>query len=94
MSSISLPQPIDTQIGTEGYKVVIYNNDTTGYDEVIMILMKATSCTREEAEIETWEAHTYGKADVFFSSQEKCQQAAEIISSIGVHTEVHKEWAD
>ena len=48
----------------------------------------------EEAEIETWEAHTYGKAPVHFSSKEECERAAGVIATIGVKTEVAPEWDD
>jgi ATP-dependent Clp protease adapter protein ClpS len=74
--------------------VVIFNNDTNSIDQVIEILMRATGCDAQEAYIETWEAHTYGKAPVHFSSRDECEQAAAIISSIGVATEVAPEWED
>lgn len=72
--------------------VVIFNNDDNSVDEVIEILMRATGCTAEEAMIETWEAHHFGKASVHFSDQSTCQGAATIIESIGVKTEVVPEW--
>ncbi len=74
------------------WKVVIYNNDSNSMDEVVYILVKATHCDLEEAAIETWEAHTYGQANVHFDTRETCEGAAAIISSIGVRTEVTKEW--
>ena len=63
-------------------------------DDVIMILITATGCTVEEAEIEAWEAHNYGKTAVHFASKAKCEEVAAIISTIGVKTEVSKEWND
>ena len=74
--------------------VTIFNNDTNSVDEVIFILMHATGCNRQEAEIETWEAHHFGKAPVHFSSKTECNQVAELISSIGVKTEVEPEWSE
>jgi ATP-dependent Clp protease adaptor protein ClpS len=76
------------------WMVVIYNNDTNSVDQVIRILMRATGCSLDEASIETWEAHTYGKAPVHFASREECDRVAAIVSSIGVRTEVSREWED
>jgi ATP-dependent Clp protease adaptor protein ClpS len=76
------------------WMVVIYNNDTNSVDQVIRILMKATGCSLDEASIETWEAHTYGKAPVHFASRTECDRVAAIVSSIGVRTEVSREWED
>jgi len=81
-------------VKTGRYMVVIYNDDHTPYNAVISVLIAATGCDHSEAEIETWEAHTYGKAPVHFDSLEQCETAARIISSIGVKTEVCKEWND
>jgi ATP-dependent Clp protease adaptor protein ClpS len=61
---------------------------------VIMALVRATGCTYEEAQMETWEAHTFGKAPVHFASKQECDSAATIIASIGVKTEVAPEWND
>lgn len=76
------------------WMIVIYNNATTSYNAVIEALIAATQCELEEAEIETWEAHTFGKAAVHFSSQSECETAAQLIHAIGVRTDVCPEWAD
>lgn len=74
------------------YKVVIYNNDHTEYSEVVRILMAATGCDLEEAAIETWEAHTFGHADVHFAEEHVCHEVATVIAGIGVRTSVQPEW--
>ena len=74
------------------YAAIIFNNDGNSFDEVIDIIMIATSCNLDEARIETWEAHTYGEAAVHFASEVECLRVASTISSIGVRTEVRKEW--
>jgi ATP-dependent Clp protease adapter protein ClpS len=86
------PEVLDPRIGTGRWMVVIYNNDSTTFDEVIAILMRSTGCTMQEAYIETWEAHTYGRAPVHFSDQEECEIVAAMIGSIGVRTQVCREW--
>ena len=72
--------------------VVILNNDTNSQEEVIAVLIAATGCSVEEAATEIWEAETYGRAKVHFSSKEECAAAAAIIQSIGVETDVVPEW--
>ena len=79
---------------TEPYMVVIFNDDTTPFETVIDALVRATGCTMEEAELETWEAHHCGKASVHYASREECQDAAEILASAGITVEVRKEWLD
>lgn len=74
--------------------VLIYNNETNSMDEVVEILMVATGCDEEEAMIEMWEAHTFGKAPVHFSSRVVCDEIAKTISSVGIKTEVCPEWED
>ncbi len=74
--------------------VVIYNNDHNSMDEVVAILMKATGCSADEAYIEMWEAHTYGKAPVHFSTRTECEIVASMIGTIGVKTQVRPEWEE
>lgn len=78
---------------TQGrWMVTIFNNDTNSFDEVIGVLMQSTGCTLEEASIEAWEAHTYGRSGVHFDAKPECERVADIISSIGVQTKVSLEW--
>lgn len=72
--------------------VMIYNNDHNTFDEVIEVLIVATGCDYEEAAIEAWEAHHFGRAPVHFSTQPECEDVASTIASIGLRTEVCKEW--
>jgi ATP-dependent Clp protease adapter protein ClpS len=76
----------------EDWVTEIYNDDETAYEAVIDILMVATKCSLEEAEIETWEAHNFGKAKVHFSTQCECVKVAETIQSIGVKAIARPEW--
>ena len=88
------PEISDVRTNSRRWMVMIYNNEYNGIDEVVDVLMRATMCTKDEAEMETWEAHTYGKAPVHFSSQRDCVEVAGIIADIGVKTEVKPEWED
>lgn len=82
------------EIGAGRWMVVIFNNETNSMEEVVDILMVATGCNEEEAKIEMWEAHTFGKAPVHFATKDECDEAALIISSIGIKVEVAREWSD
>ena len=88
------PEILHQNQASPRWMVVIHNNDHNSFDEVIVALMAATGCDQEEASIEAWEAHEFGKAPVHFDSKTACEEAAEIIRSIGVHTEVALEWAE
>jgi hypothetical protein len=74
------------------WMVRIFNNDHTPVLAVIHILMVATGCSREEAEIETWEAEHYGQASVHFDGEIECRRVAGVIDKIGVQTAVCPEW--
>jgi hypothetical protein len=88
------PELLGADVGVGRWMVVIYNNDTNSMDEVVEILMFATGCNSEEAQIETWEAHTYGKAPVHFATKIECDDVAAIIAAIRIKTEVAREWND
>ena len=88
------PEISDARVTHGRWMVTIFDNPHNTLDEVIDVLMRATMCTKDEAVIETWEAHTYGKAPVHFSNRVDCVEIAGIISNIGVQTEVKPEWED
>lgn len=88
------PEAIDDVSKSGRWMVVMFNNPLNTFDEVIMIVMIATQCDQDEAELETWEAHLRGKAPVHFAIKEECERVSKIISSIGVVTEVLPEWND
>ena len=74
-----------------GFIVIVYDNDKNTWDEVVMILQKATGCKQEEAEIETWEVDNLGKSVVHHSSREECERVASIVRTIGIRVEVVEE---
>ena len=86
------PDAVDAGMRSGRWMVLIFNNDLNSVDEVVQILMVATNCDVQEAFMEMWEAHTFGKAPVHFAARQECEQVAGVISSIGVRTRVQKEW--
>lgn len=76
------------------YLVILHNDEEHLFNEVIAALMRATSCDVEEASIETWEAHTYGQANVHFASEQECREAAATLQRTGLKADVRREWTD
>jgi ATP-dependent Clp protease adapter protein ClpS len=81
----------DTTAKIEGdYIVIVFNNDTNTYAEVTAILQKATGCSREEAEMETWEIDHLGRSIVHHGDRAECERAAAIIQTIGIKVAVEQ----
>jgi len=53
MNAIGIPELLERSAhqtqGAGRHRVVIHNNDTTSYEDVIMILIAATGCDTQEA---------------------------------------------
>lgn len=77
--------------GGDHWVVVVFNNDHNTWDEVVGILMTATGCSADEADMETWEIDNLGKSVVHHGERDECEDAAEIIRSIGIRVEVNAE---
>jgi ATP-dependent Clp protease adapter protein ClpS len=88
------PARSDEIAGNGGWMVVIFDNPFNTMDEVMWVLMEATHCDEQEAFIEMWEAHTFGKAPVHFASSPECHTVAQVIDAIGVTAKVLREWQD
>lgn len=77
--------------GRGDWMVIVYNNETNTYAEVMAVLMMATNCDEYEAYIETWEVDHLGKSTVHYGNEDECFSAAAIIGSIGIQVEVRCE---
>jgi ATP-dependent Clp protease adaptor protein ClpS len=77
--------------GDDGWIVIVYNNNHNTWEEVTNILMQATACSADEAEMETWEVDNLGKSVVHHGQQEECERAAAVIRTIGIQVEVKQE---
>jgi len=90
---IEKPMETDGSGGGSGdyWVVVVFNNEHNTWDEVVDILMTATGCSHPEADMETWEIDNLGKSVVHHGAEQECQDAAEIIRSIGIRVEVAVE---
>jgi len=89
---LEAPEILESQTGNgEHWIVTVYNNEYNTWDEVVHILMVATGCSEDEADMETWEVDNLGKSVVHHGDQEVCEAAAEIIAQIGIRVEVSEE---
>jgi ATP-dependent Clp protease adaptor protein ClpS len=70
------------------YKVLLFNDDTHSFDEVINQLIKAIGCGFSEARALTFEAHVKGKAMVFSGEISKCLKVTSILEEIALHTQI------
>ncbi len=82
------PELLDDRGSASEWIVVVFNNDYNTWDQVVDILQKATSCSLEEAEMETWEIDNLGKSIVHHGDRPECERAASIISTIGIKVSV------
>jgi len=70
------------------YKVLLFNDDTHSFEEVINQLMKAIGCGFTEARTFSFEAHVKGKAMVFSGEISRCLKVTSILEEIALHTQI------
>ena len=73
--------------GTD-FRVILYNDEWHGVDEVVVQVMKACECQWEEALRITEEAHFKGRAVCFRGPRPKCQKVAAVLREIKLQCEV------
>lgn len=74
----------------EPWNVILLNDDWHTFDEVILQLIKATNCSRQEAENIAWEAHTKGEAICFSGPRERCEHVASILEEIDLGVRIER----
>ena len=84
------PDVGDTK-GSGGWIVTVFDNDHNTAEEVVVVLIVATGCTVQEAEIEMWEVHNLGRSVVHHGGKSECEKVAETIRQIGIRVTVTEE---
>jgi len=74
--------------GSGGYRVILYNDEIHGQDEVIEQVIKATGCDVEKAVHIMLEAHDKGRAICFKGGRGKCHEVARVLREIRLQCEV------
>ncbi|MEI6431320.1 MAG: ATP-dependent Clp protease adaptor ClpS [bacterium] len=70
--------------------VILYNCECHTFDDVEMILQKATGCSLEKAQQIAIEVDTSGRAICYSGAQEECERVASIIASIRLQVETDR----
>ena len=68
--------------------VVLYNDNWHTFDEVIIQLIKAISCSFEEARDYAFEVHVKGKSIVFNGSMKDCLRVSSVLEEIALNTQI------
>ena len=84
----TIPEIDNPENTGSNYRVILYNDEWHGIDEVIEQIIKATGCTSDQAIEITIEAHNKGRAVCFKNSRARCHQAAAILREIRLQCEV------
>jgi len=94
MDSITQQTPIpeiiedqETSTSTEN-RVVLFNDDWHTFEEVIVQLIKALSCSFEQARSYAFEAHANGKVIVFTGSIQDCLRVSSVLEEIALNTQI------
>jgi ATP-dependent Clp protease adapter protein ClpS len=70
------------------YRVILYNDDVHGFDDVVRQVQKATGVATEEAFAITLHAHETGRAVCYAGALDACEKVAEILREIALHVEI------
>ena len=84
------PLEATSTIVIEPWNVILLNDDFHGFEEVIVQVMRATSCSPQLAEAITWEAHSKGETVCYTGSRERCELVASILEDIELRVRLEK----
>ena len=68
--------------------VILFNDETHTFEEVIHQIIKATGCGQSKAEALTWQVHSTGKAAVFQGPMTDCLRVVSVLEEIALHTQI------
>lgn len=74
----------------DGYSIIVFNNDFTPFEIVLMILCKAVPLNENEAFQKTYEIHEKGSACVYSGSKIHCYKIASALSAVKVDSIIEK----
>lgn len=70
------------------WRVLLFDDDTHTFDEVIVQLVRATGCSWERAETHAWTVHSRGKDTVYSGPFEQCFRVQQVLSQIELITQL------
>ncbi len=81
--SVATDERVDTP-----WHVILYDDDVHTFEDVIVQLVRATSCTVERAERHAWTVHTEGKDCVYTGEFFACLRVQDVLREIALVTEI------
>ena len=81
-------QPTTANTVGDGYRVILYNDDVHGFDDVVHQVQKATGVPTEEAFAITLDAHETGRSVCYAGSLDACEKVAGVLREIALHVEI------
>jgi ATP-dependent Clp protease adaptor protein ClpS len=83
-------QVAEPDLGGEGFRVLLFNDDSHQIVEVVLQLIKALKCSAEDALQITMRAHTKGQAVVTITSRKEASRIADVLREIALEVRVDK----
>jgi len=90
MATKAFPLEGVSTIVIEPWNVILLNDDVHSLEEVVVQVVRATSCKLQVAEAITWEAHSRGEAVCYTGSRERCELVASILEEIDLRVRLEK----
>lgn len=78
----------EREAATDDHRVILYNDDIHGFDEVVRQVQKATGAALPDAYAVTIQAHEHGRAVCFIGPRDACERVADVLREIGLHVEI------
>lgn len=75
----------------EGWRVILYNDDVHGIDEVIVQLQKATGCDLDTAVRITLEVDARGRGVCYRGEYDNCVRVARVLREIRLQCEIDED---
>lgn len=83
-----ITSPVDIDTTTHGFTLILFNDSSHDFDEVITQLMAATGFGYDKAESIAMEAHSKGRAAVISGELEKCLSVQSVLEEIALRTSI------
>ena len=84
---IDIIEEEDVTVGLES-RVILYNDEWHTFDEVIVQIIKAVSCSFTQARDKAFEVHVKGKAIIFNGEFKDCLRVSSVLEEIALHTQI------
>ena len=83
-----LLEPTDTDVSTQGFTLILFNDSSHDFEEVITQVMRAAGYGHNKAEEITMEAHNKGRAIVLTGELDQCLKAQNVLEEINLRTTI------